>query len=446
MGTRTTESYLYDLSLMAKAKALAAEKRVVKATKRLRGGQEVCIVKGNLTEEKADAVVNAANGRLEHAAGLARALVEAGGPSIQDECSAYIDKYKEVKPGNVVWSNPGTLPCKLLLHAVGPVWDGGDSGEVQVLADCVRNCLAVATKKGFASISLPAIGSGIFGFPKRLCAQVMLRTIYDYFWATKSCLKKVCLTNHDDETVDIFLAVLKEGYDSWGAAMGVKVAVVYVMSDITQVVPDDPAMLVHFVAVGRKWSDRGVMGKLTKTFGDSVKTKFDAEHFHDLGSVSVVKLAEDLTKGKGPLSLCHVFALRKDTCAMDYDALAVGLKKAADMAKKAHATVHLEKPHGVDVEWPAVHRSITEAFVSQAEVFVHTNDAGDLAKYNAPLDSPKKSPASPAKRSAAASSTSTEASPAKRPRPGADRNFCSDCGAALTGAKTFCSACGARQA
>jgi len=444
MGTRTGESYLYNVGLTEKAAKVAAKKRTVKATKRLKGGQEVAIVQGDLTADRSDAVVNAANVHLRHTAGLARALADAGGPSLQAECDAYIKKHKEAKTGAVVWSNPGKLPCKVVLHAVGPVWHGGDRDEATLLGDCVRNCLAAADKKGLTSIAIPAIGSGIFGFPRRLCAQVILRAVYDYCWSHKGSLRKVSLTNHDADTVETFLAVLKEGYESWGPAVGLTLTVRYALSDITLAVPSGPTFLVHFVAVGRKWTDKGVMAKLTKAFGADVRTRFDAEGSHDLGAVSILPLKGDV---KG-MSLCSVFALTKGTLALDYDAAAVGLKAVAAAARKARAAVHIEKPHTPGVDWPRIHAILPDAFPALPTLVVHTNHAHDQKKYNLPDgDGPAAYPTPKGKGVAADAAVSSSAAapdppPAKRRK--ADHG-CTSCGVPLAGARLFCAACGAKQ-
>mmetsp|Transcript_144612 Transcript_144612/g.252084 ORF Transcript_144612/g.252084 Transcript_144612/m.252084 type:complete len:442 (-) Transcript_144612:109-1434(-) len=440
MGTKAGESYLYDLSLIAKTEAAASPKRSIKASKLLKGGQVVYIVQGDLTQEKVGAIVNAANGLLQHDAGLARAICNAGGNVIQEECDTYINTYKQVKTGRVVWTRAGDLPCKWVLHAVGPIWMGGSNQEPELLEECIYNCLTAADEKKVDSISIPAVSSGIFGFPKKLCAQIILRTVYDYFWTNKSGIKKVSLTNTDDETVDIFMMVFKDGYATWGQPAPSKLKVEYSVSDITQVVARSPQFLLHAVAVGRKWSDKGIMGKLVKVHGPSAKAQYEAQTHHDLGSVLMVPLA-DPKKDDSHLTLCHLYVLTKAKCELDLDALKLALKKVSEAAKKVSATLHVEKLHSTSpAQWAEVHALLLETFASHPHVFVHTNSPLDLKKYNA-----AGGPASPSASSSSAPATGAPSKRLKRLPSASDRKFCWECGAQLEGSRRFCSDCGERQ-
>jgi len=171
---------------------------------------EVC--HGDMTEENVDCIVNAANSSLDHASGLAGAIVKKGGQVIQQQSDAYVAKNGKVDEGGVVVTAAGNLPCKHVLHAVGPMWHGGFQGEEVLLGLTVRNCLEKADNMHLQSISIPAISSGIFGFPKEKCAQIMIEMVVQYFaeCAGKSFLKQVRFTNFDDRTVDIFLNELKQ--------------------------------------------------------------------------------------------------------------------------------------------------------------------------------------------------------------------------------------------
>jgi len=176
------------------------------------GGASIQVRHGDMTTEDVDAIVNAANASLDHASGLAGAIIKKGGTSIQQESDVYISKNGKVEEGGVVITAAGKLPCKNVFHAVGPMWHGGHEGEEIILGMCVRNCLEKADELKLTSISLPAISSGIFGFPKEKCAEVMFEMVQSYLKekAGLSGLTEVRFTNFDDRTVDIFEAQCKK--------------------------------------------------------------------------------------------------------------------------------------------------------------------------------------------------------------------------------------------
>jgi len=170
----------------------------------LANGTVVRVRKGDLTAEPVDAIVNAANERLAHGGGLAGAIVRAGGDAIQWESS---DK-APVPTGGAVSTGAGALPCRRVIHAVGPVWSRYTEDEAdRLLASAVRSALDVAHEEGLASISIPAISSGIFGFPKDRCAVVMLDAI-GAFLADRpaTTVREINLCNFDEPTVALFEA------------------------------------------------------------------------------------------------------------------------------------------------------------------------------------------------------------------------------------------------
>lgn len=162
-----------------------------------RGGALIRVVQGDLTLEEVDAIVNAANGHLRLGGGVAGAIRKRGGPAIQDECDRWIQEHGEVPTGGAAITGAGNLPARHVIHAVGPVW--GSGGEDKKLALAVRSALELARSHGCASVALPAISSGIFGFPKARCARIILETV-DAFEG----LKEIRLTNLDELTAGIF--------------------------------------------------------------------------------------------------------------------------------------------------------------------------------------------------------------------------------------------------
>jgi O-acetyl-ADP-ribose deacetylase (regulator of RNase III) len=128
---------------------------------------------GDISREDVDAIVNAANGELQHGSGVAGALRRAAGSRWQAESAAYVRKHGSIDVGQVAITGPGELNAKYVIHAVGPIWRDGTRSEAQLLHSAVRNSLNAAHELKCESISLPAISSGIFGFDKAHCAKIM---------------------------------------------------------------------------------------------------------------------------------------------------------------------------------------------------------------------------------------------------------------------------------
>jgi len=166
-------------------------------------GQVVRVGQGDLTDEAVDAIVNAANEHLAHGGGVAGAIVRKGGYSIQEESNRWVQTHGPVRTGTAAITGAGSLPARWVIHAVGPVWrDRGD--EPELLAGAVRSALEAATAHGLESVSLPAISSGIFGFPKPLCAEVMWATVLDYLAAhPDGSVCEVNFCNLDRHTAEI---------------------------------------------------------------------------------------------------------------------------------------------------------------------------------------------------------------------------------------------------
>lgn len=163
-------------------------------------GVTVELVQGDITELHTDAIVNAANTQLILGAGVAGAIRRKGGPSIQDECLAI--GYCEV--GTAVITGGGNLKARHVIHAVGPRM--GEGSEAGKLANAVRASLGLAESEGLRSIALPAISTGIFGYPLEGCADVMLRTILNYTFEDLEHLDHVIVCLYDDRAFDVFAA------------------------------------------------------------------------------------------------------------------------------------------------------------------------------------------------------------------------------------------------
>lgn len=173
---------------------------------RLPLGGCIQIVQGDLTEENVDAIVNAANAYLQHGGGVAGAILRRGGSEIQAESNAWVQKHGPVTHALPAYTGAGHLPCGIVIHAVGPVWGEGD--EDQKLAKAVSSSLALAERLDVRSIALPAISTGIFGFPKERAARIILKTVREFLANPGgSHLELVRLTLFDQPTLDAFLQV-----------------------------------------------------------------------------------------------------------------------------------------------------------------------------------------------------------------------------------------------
>jgi O-acetyl-ADP-ribose deacetylase (regulator of RNase III) len=159
------------------------------------------LVKGDITRVKADAIVNAANSWLKHGGGVAAAIVRAGGKIIQDESDRIVRERGPLKVGEAVYTSAGALSAKHVIHTVGPRM--GEGNEDEKLKNATLNSLRLAEQLGLSSIVFPAISTGVFGYPKEKCAQVMLKTIKDYV-VSGGRLREIMICLYDEETYRVF--------------------------------------------------------------------------------------------------------------------------------------------------------------------------------------------------------------------------------------------------
>ena len=172
-------------------------------------GQSLQVVQGDITIEEVDAIVNAANKYLAHGGGVAWAISQKGGAAIQEESDEWIRKHGQVSHAQPAWTSGGRLPAKFVIHAVGPVW-GDTFDDDKNLSDAVTGSLQVADELKCASISMPAISTGIFGFPKDRAAGIIFKATTAYFEKnTNSSVKQVRIVLFDQNSIDVFLKIWK---------------------------------------------------------------------------------------------------------------------------------------------------------------------------------------------------------------------------------------------
>jgi O-acetyl-ADP-ribose deacetylase (regulator of RNase III) len=133
----------------------------------------VTFVVGDLTQQRVDAIVNAANDQLAPGGGVCGAIRRAGGDEIFDECALL----GGCATGEAKATGAGRLPAQNVVHAVGPVWHGGNKGEAELLASAYRRALEVAEQLGCRTIAFPALSTGIYGYPPELAAPVTARAV-----------------------------------------------------------------------------------------------------------------------------------------------------------------------------------------------------------------------------------------------------------------------------
>lgn len=160
------------------------------------------IIKGDLTKQHVDAIVNAANSSLMGGGGVDGAIHRAGGPAILEACKDIIARQGKCKTGEAVITTGGNLPAKFVIHTVGPVWNGGNKNETQLLANAYLNSLKLAIENNVERIAFPNISTGVYGFPKDKAAAIALKTVTSFI-EDNNIIKEIWFVCFDDENFQL---------------------------------------------------------------------------------------------------------------------------------------------------------------------------------------------------------------------------------------------------
>lgn len=170
-------------------------------------GATVRVVEGDLTAQEVDAIVNAANVHLRHGGGVAGAIVRAGGPVIQVESDAWVDRHGSLDEGQAAVTSAGSLPSRWVIHTAGPVFDPSSAANEPRLRSAVRAALAAAVEHEATSVAMPAISAGIYGYPPDEATAILADEAVAF--AREHDLEEIRLVALDHEMAERFTSGLR---------------------------------------------------------------------------------------------------------------------------------------------------------------------------------------------------------------------------------------------
>ena len=168
------------------------------------------IIKGDITQQSTDAIVNAANPSLMGGGGVDGAIHRAGGNAILEECKQIVSRQGRLPTGKAVITTGGNLKAKHVIHTVGPIWHGGGKGEAELLASAYQESLKLAEEEKLGSIAFPSISTGAYGYPVSQAAKVAIDTVATFLRRGTTPLREVVFVLFDAKTFDVYASALDE--------------------------------------------------------------------------------------------------------------------------------------------------------------------------------------------------------------------------------------------
>jgi O-acetyl-ADP-ribose deacetylase (regulator of RNase III) len=168
------------------------------------GNTRIDIVRGDITTHAADAIVNAANTSLLGGGGVDGAIHRKGGPDILEECRKIVARIGRCPTGEAVATTAGRLPAKMVVHTVGPVWQGGSAREDELLAGAWTRSLEVAAERGARTVAFPAISTGAYGYPMDRAARVSLGALAAFLRSRPGAFDEVSVVLFRDADTQIW--------------------------------------------------------------------------------------------------------------------------------------------------------------------------------------------------------------------------------------------------
>jgi O-acetyl-ADP-ribose deacetylase (regulator of RNase III) len=165
---------------------------------------QIQVVFGDITRQKVDAIVNAANESLLGGGGVDGAIHSAAGKELELACRKIHEEKGGCKTGEAVITTGGNLPAKFVIHTVGPVWRGGKQQEVELLSSAYLSSLRLASENGIKTIAFPNISTGIYGFPKEQASKIAVSAVADFLNKNKTSIENVIFVCFDRENYELY--------------------------------------------------------------------------------------------------------------------------------------------------------------------------------------------------------------------------------------------------
>jgi len=172
-------------------------------------GRKLRLHEGDITRLAVDAIVNAANAALAGGGGVDGAIHRAGGPAIMSELDGIREETGGCATGSAVATGAGKLPAQYVFHAVGPVYRDGQRGEPGLLASCYRRCLELAEERQVATISFPAISTGVYGYPLEAAATIAVSTVAAHLQREDTVVREAVFVLFGRSAYEAFAAAVK---------------------------------------------------------------------------------------------------------------------------------------------------------------------------------------------------------------------------------------------